>query len=82
MGVQVTSKAGNPLKGAAVAPAIRSARKKQNANESVDYDLLTQYMIEDLINEGYADTESRAVSILEDMTTETLTEFASIYLDD
>jgi hypothetical protein len=82
MGVQVTSKAGNPLKGAAVAPAIRSARKKQTTNESVDYDLLTQYMIEDLINEGYADTESQAVSILEDMTTETLTEFASIYLDD
>jgi hypothetical protein len=55
---------------------------KQQLKNSVDYDLLTQYMIEDLINEGYADTESQAVSILEDMTTETLTEFASIYLDD
>jgi hypothetical protein len=82
MGVQVTSKAGNPLKGSAVAPAIRSARKRQNVNASVDYDLLTQYMIEDLINEGYAETESQAVSILEDMSTETLTEFASNYLED
>jgi hypothetical protein len=57
-------------------------KAKQQIKNSVDYDLLTQYMIEDLINEGYADTESRAVSILEDMSTETLTEFASIYLDD
>jgi hypothetical protein len=57
-------------------------KAKQQIKSSVDYDLLTQYMIEDLINEGYADTESQAVSILEDMTTETLTEFASIYLDD
>jgi hypothetical protein len=56
--------------------------EKQKLNNSVDYDLLTQYMIEDLIEEGYADTESQAVSILENMTTETLTEFASIYLDD
>jgi hypothetical protein len=39
-------------------------------------------MIEDLINEGYAETESQAVSILEDMSTETLTEFASNYLED
>jgi hypothetical protein len=82
MGVQVTSKVGNPLKGSAVAPAIRSARKRQNVNASVDYDLLTQYMIEDLIEEGYAETEREAVSILEDMSTETLTEFASNYLND
>lgn len=81
MGFQVKSKAGKPLSGGAAAPAIRSARK-QRVNASVDYDLLTQYMIEDLIYEGYADTESQAVFILEDMSTETLTEFASIYLDD
>ena len=56
--------------------------EKQKLNNSVDYDLLTQYMIEDLIDEGYAETEQQAVSILEDMSTETLTEFASIYLDD
>jgi hypothetical protein len=57
-------------------------KAKQQLKASVDYDLLTQYMIEDLINEGYADTERQAVSILENMTTETLTEFASIYLND
>jgi hypothetical protein len=55
---------------------------KQQLKASVDYDLLTQYMIEDLIDEGYAETEQHAVSILESMTTETLTEFASIYLED
>lgn len=57
-------------------------KAKQQIKSSVDYDLLTQYMIEDLIYEGYADTEQQAVSILEDMSAETLTEFASIYLED
>jgi hypothetical protein len=55
---------------------------KQKLNASVDYDLLTQYMIEDLINEGYAESELQAVSILEDMTEQNLNEFANLYLQD
>jgi hypothetical protein len=83
MGVRITSTAGRPLKNPEkIGQRVASARRVSKANESVDYDLLTQYMIEDLINEGYADTERQAVSILENMTTETLTEFASIYLND
>lgn len=81
MGVQITSKAGKPLSGAAAAPRIRSARK-QRVNASVDYDLLTQYMIEDLIYEGYATDEQEALYILEQMEPETLTEFANVYLQD
>lgn len=53
---------------------------KQKLNASVDYDLLTQYMIEDLIHEGYAESELQAVSILEDMTEKNLNEFANLYL--
>jgi hypothetical protein len=79
MGVQVTSKAGKPLRGAAAAPAIRSARRKQSVNASYDYDLLTQMMIEDLIYEGYAQNEYDALSILEEMEPETLAELADGY---
>jgi hypothetical protein len=57
-------------------------KAKQKLNASVDYDLLTQYMIEDLISEGYAETETQAISILEDMSEENLNELASQYIQD
>jgi|688.fasta_scaffold08325_21 hypothetical protein len=57
-------------------------KAKQKLNASVDYDLLTQYMIEDLIDEGYAETEAQAITILEDMSEENLNEFAAQYIQD
>jgi hypothetical protein len=57
-------------------------KAKQKLNASVDYDLLTQYMIEDLIDEGYAETETQAITILEDMSEENLNEFAAQYIQD
>jgi hypothetical protein len=79
MGVQVTSKAGKALTGAAAAPAIRAARKR-SLNASFDYDLLTQYMVEDIIAEGYADTEAEALYVLESMSEENLIDLAECYL--
>jgi len=57
-------------------------KAKQQLKASVDYDLLTQYMVEDIIAEGYADTESEALYILENMSEENLSELAECYLED
>lgn len=65
----------------------RSERRAKKAaqvrtDESYDYDLLTQMMIEDLIHDGYAQNEYDALSILEEMEPETLNELASCYSQD
>ena len=62
--------------------AARKQRKKKQVNASFDYDLLTQYMIEDIIYEGFAQTEEEALYILECMSEENLNELASTYLAD
>ena len=65
-----------------------SQRKMKNAalyrrlNSDLDYDLLAHYMIEDIINEGYATTEDDALFILENMEPETLNELMETYLED
>lgn len=64
------------------APQRQMKNAVKRFRDSVDYDLLTQYMIEDLIHEGYAESELQAVSILEDMTEQNLNEFANLYLQD
>lgn len=55
-------------------------QKRQQVNASFDYDLLTQYMVEDIIAEGYADTEAEALYILESMSEENLIDLAECYL--
>jgi hypothetical protein len=57
-------------------------KAKQQLKASVDYDLLTQYMVEDIIYEGYADTEAEALYILENMSEENLINLAECYLED
>ena len=65
-----------------------SQRKMKNAalyrrlNSDFDYDLLSQYMIEDIINGGYATTEDDALFILENMEPEILNELMETYLED
>jgi hypothetical protein len=65
-----------------------SQRKMKNAAtlrrmaDNLNYDLLTQYMIEDIISEGYATNEEDALDILENMAPETLNELAECYLED
>lgn len=77
-----STKGGRVLTGSQRQTKNAALARRQGLNASVDYDLLTQYMIEDLIYEGYATDEQEALDILEQMEPETLTEFANVYLQD
>jgi hypothetical protein len=59
-----------------------SRRQTKSLNASVDYDLLAQYMIEDIIELGYAVNEDDAISFMESMDPSDLNQFANIYLED
>jgi hypothetical protein len=59
-----------------------SRRQTKFLNASVDYDLLAQYMIEDIIELGYAVNEDDAISFMESMDPSDLNQFANIYLED
>lgn len=61
---------------------FKNAALRRRLPEDLDYDLLTQYMIEDIIAEGYADSEDDAIFILENMEKETLDELVESYLQE
>jgi hypothetical protein len=61
---------------------MKNAALSRRLSEDIDYDVLTQYMIEDIISEGYATTEEDALDILENMEPETLNELVECYLED
>jgi hypothetical protein len=61
---------------------FKNAALMRRLPEDLDYDLLTQYMIEDIINEGYADSEEEAIYILENMGQEILDELVESYLQE
>lgn len=61
---------------------MKNVALSRRLGEDIDFNTLTQYMIEDLINEGYVDTEEDALFILDNMNEETLTELAEAYLED
>jgi hypothetical protein len=64
--------------------AEREATKKAAKNKPVaeNYELLTQYILEDLINEGYADDFESAMVILENLSDDVVEELALQYLED
>lgn len=105
------SKKGTPLKGAAVAPAVRKARKElgpqrkrvapgttgergvkkerggatydalgRRIREEIDYEVLLQYIAEDIIEAGYAYDLNEAYDIIENLNENTLQEIVSEYI--
>jgi len=60
--------------------ATKKAAKKKPVAEN--YELLTQYILEDLINEGYADDFESAMVILENLSDDVVEELALQYLGD
>jgi hypothetical protein len=68
------------LTGAARDTAIRAARKAAIAESN--YELLAQCILEDLINEGYADNLENALVILENLSEDVIENIASQYLED
>lgn len=58
---------------------IRLARQSQMMEEELEF--LTQYILEDLINEGYADDFGSAMVILENLSDDVIEEMALPYLE-
>lgn len=61
---------------------MKNVALSRRLGEDIDFNTLTQFMIEDIINEGYVDTEEDALFILDNMNEETLMELAEAYLED
>lgn len=49
--------------------------------ENYDFELLAQYIMEDFINEGYADTYEEALEILENLSEGSILELTEMYLE-
>ena len=71
-----------PKKGGRQMPLnLRGAGYSETQRESVDFELLAQYILEDFINEGYADTYEDAFEILENLSEESILELTEMYLE-
>lgn len=57
---------------------IKKARESQRNEE---FELLAQYIMEDFINEGYADTYEEALEILENLSESSIIELTEMYLE-
>lgn len=57
---------------------IKKARESQRNEE---FELLAQYIMEDFINEGYADTYEEALEILENLSESSIVELTEMYLE-
>lgn len=77
----LTSKKGGQLHGGALAAKRRSVVKKARSLEE-QYELLAQYILEDLVQEGYANNYDSALIILNNLSEETVGELALNYLED
>lgn len=51
----------------------------EQVGESIDFELLAQYIMEDFINEGYADTYEEALEILENLSESSIVELTEMY---
>jgi hypothetical protein len=60
---------------------LKGAGYSETQRESVDFELLAQYILEDFINEGYADTYEDAFEILENLSEESILELTEMYLE-
>ena len=61
---------------------LKGAGYSETQRESVDFELLAQYILEDFINEGYADNYEDAFEILENLSEESILELTEMYLED
>jgi len=80
-GPDLTSKTGKKLHGGALAAKRRSVVRKARSLEE-QYELLAQYILEDLIQEGYANDYDSALIILNNLSEEIVGELALNYLED
>lgn len=60
---------------------LRGAGYSETQKESIDFELLAQYIMEDFINEGYADNYEDAFEILENLSEESILELTEMYLE-
>lgn len=61
--------------------AAKARKAAKNKPVSENYELLAQYILEDLINEGYADDFGSAMVILENLSDDVIEEIAIQYLE-
>lgn len=61
---------------------LKKAGYSETQRESVDFELLAQYILEDFITEGYADNYEDAFEILENLSEESILELTEMYLED
>jgi hypothetical protein len=59
----------------------RQVTRNVRIREDYDYELLAQYILEDFINEGYADTYEDALEILENLSEQSIVELTEMYLE-
>jgi hypothetical protein len=59
---------------------MKNAAMVKRLKDDLDYDLLIQFMVEDIIDKGYAIDEEEALCMLEDMEAETFEELAEEYI--
>jgi len=78
----LTSKTGKRLYGGALATRHRSVVNKARFLNKEQYELLAQYILEDLIQEGYANDYDSALIILNNLSEEIVGELALNYLED
>lgn len=60
---------------------LRGAGYSETQRESVDFELLAQYILEDFIAEGYANNYEDALEILENLSEESILELTEMYLE-
>ena len=60
---------------------LKKAGYSETQRESVDFELLAQYILEDFINAGYADTYEDAFEILENLSEDSILELTEMYLE-
>jgi hypothetical protein len=71
-----------PKKGGRQMPLnLKKAGYSETQRESVDFELLAQYILEDFIVEGYADNYEDAFEILENLSEESILELTEMYLE-
>lgn len=60
---------------------LRRAGYSEPKVQKEDFELLAQYIMEDFINEGYADTYEEALEILENLSESSIVELTEMYLE-
>lgn len=60
---------------------LAAQRSQAQRSQTEEFELLAQYIMEDFINEGYADTYEEALEILENLSESSIVELTEMYLE-